>query len=95
VPIIEVEHLHKRYQDTVAVEDVRSDLYDKVRVGEALDGLSGMFTGDPRFEVVGEAGDGAEAVTLAEAPRPDVVLMDLRIPRVDGRPPSPAWPSGG
>jgi DNA-binding NarL/FixJ family response regulator len=30
------------------------------------------------------AGDGAEAVTLAEALRPDVVLMDLRMPRVDG-----------
>jgi len=48
------------------------------------DGLCGMFTGDPRFEVVGEAGDGAEAVTLAEALQPDVVLMDLRMPRVDG-----------
>ena len=48
------------------------------------DGLHGMFTGDPRFEVVGEAGDGAEAVTLAEALAPDVVLMDLRMPRVDG-----------
>jgi DNA-binding NarL/FixJ family response regulator len=48
------------------------------------DGLCGMFTGDPRFEVVGEAGDGAEAVVMAEALRPDVVLMDLRMPRVDG-----------
>jgi DNA-binding NarL/FixJ family response regulator len=48
------------------------------------DGLCGMFTGDPRFEVVGEAGDGAEAVAMAEALRPDVVLMDLRMPRVDG-----------
>jgi DNA-binding NarL/FixJ family response regulator len=48
------------------------------------DGLRGMFTGAAGFEVVGEAGDGEEAVTLAEALAPDVVLMDLRMPRVDG-----------
>jgi DNA-binding NarL/FixJ family response regulator len=43
-----------------------------------------MVTGDPGFDVIGEAGDGDEAVALAEARRPDVVLMDLRMPRVDG-----------
>src|SRR4051794_7755003 len=48
------------------------------------DGLSSMFARDPEFEVVGEAGDGAEAVRLAEALRPDVILMDLRMPGMDG-----------
>jgi DNA-binding NarL/FixJ family response regulator len=48
------------------------------------DGLRGMFTADPRFEVLGEAGDGAEAIAAAEKLRPDVVLMDLRMPTTDG-----------
>ena len=48
------------------------------------DGLRGMFTGDPDFEVLGEAGNGAEALTMAETLQPDVILMDLRMPSVDG-----------
>lgn len=48
------------------------------------DGLTSMFAQDAGFEVVGEAGDGAEAVRLAKALRPDVVLMDLRMPGTDG-----------
>jgi DNA-binding NarL/FixJ family response regulator len=48
------------------------------------DGLRGVFTGDPDFEVVGEAGDGAEAVAMAERNPADVVLMDLRMPRMGG-----------
>lgn len=48
------------------------------------DGLRGIFTGERGFEVLGEAAHGAEAVTLAEALRPDVVLMDLRMPGTDG-----------
>jgi len=48
------------------------------------DGLRGMFAGDPLFDVIGEAADGEEAITLAQTRRPDVVLMDLRMPGVDG-----------
>jgi DNA-binding NarL/FixJ family response regulator len=47
-------------------------------------GLSGMFEAEDGFEVVGEAGDGAEAVRRAGALSPDVVLMDLRMPEMDG-----------
>jgi DNA-binding NarL/FixJ family response regulator len=36
------------------------------------------------FEVVGEAGDGEQAVALAEQLRPDVVVMDIRMPKLDG-----------
>jgi DNA-binding NarL/FixJ family response regulator len=39
---------------------------------------------DRRIEVVGSASSGAEAVSLAEALRPDVVLMDLHMPSMDG-----------
>jgi DNA-binding NarL/FixJ family response regulator len=48
------------------------------------DGLRGMFSADPRFEVLGEAGDGTEAVAAGEKLQPDVILMDLRMPRTDG-----------
>jgi NarL family two-component system response regulator LiaR len=44
-----------------------------------------MFLGaDPEIEIVGEARDGAEAVALAKQVKPDVVLMDLLMPVMDG-----------
>lgn len=47
-------------------------------------GFEGMLAGKPDLEVVGEAANGAEAAELARRLRPDVVLMDLRMPEVDG-----------
>lgn len=47
-------------------------------------GLRGMLAVEPDLEVVGEASTGAEAVELAEVLRPAVVLMDLRMPVLDG-----------
>jgi len=48
------------------------------------DGLRGMLAGDPDLEVVGEASDGHEALTLVDTLRPDVILMDLRMPGMGG-----------
>jgi DNA-binding NarL/FixJ family response regulator len=48
------------------------------------DGLSSMFARETGFEVLAEASDGAEAVKLAQALHPDVILMDLRMPGMDG-----------
>ncbi|MFE9537011.1 response regulator [Streptomyces sp. NPDC006691] len=47
-------------------------------------GLSLILSPDPAFEVVGEAENGAQAVALAGRLRPDVVVMDIRMPVLDG-----------
>jgi len=47
-------------------------------------GVTGMLASEPGLEIVGEAGSGEEAVDLARALRPDVILMDLRMPGGDG-----------
>lgn len=47
-------------------------------------GLNALLTTDSQLEVVGEAGNGQEAVTLVAQLHPDVVLMDVRMPFVDG-----------
>lgn len=46
--------------------------------------LTLMLGGQPDLEVIGEAGDGRAGLAMVERLRPDVVLMDIRMPRVDG-----------
>ncbi|WP_184188892.1 response regulator [Micromonospora parathelypteridis] len=48
------------------------------------DGLRGMLESEPDLAVVGEAGSGEEAVAAAHTHHPDVILMDLRMPGLDG-----------
>jgi DNA-binding NarL/FixJ family response regulator len=48
------------------------------------EGLVAVLSTQPDFDVIGEAADGAEVVRLAEALRPDVILLDLEMPDVDG-----------
>ncbi|MDQ6791773.1 MAG: response regulator transcription factor [Candidatus Dormibacteraeota bacterium] len=47
-------------------------------------GLARLLDGDDRVSVIGEAGDGVEAVQKVSTLKPDIVLMDLRMPNLDG-----------
>jgi DNA-binding NarL/FixJ family response regulator len=63
----------------MSVRVVVADDQALVRAGFRL-----LVDSDPDLEVVGEAVDGTEAVEAARRERPDVVLMDIRMPRMDG-----------
>jgi DNA-binding NarL/FixJ family response regulator len=63
----------------VSIRVVVADDQDIVRAG-----FSALLDTQPDITVVGSAGDGAEAVRVCRAERPDVVLMDVRMPAMDG-----------
>jgi NarL family two-component system response regulator LiaR len=63
----------------MAIRIVIADDHQIVRRGIRM-----FLADDPEFEIVGEASNGAEAVELARLHRPDVVLMDLLMPVMDG-----------
>lgn len=63
----------------VTVKILIADDHPVVRMG-----IRGMLDGEPDIEVVGEAENGGEAVEMVAKLRPDVVLMDLRMPNMDG-----------
>ena len=69
-----------------------SPLEDRLRIRILLvddhalvrNGLSSVLRYNPDLQVVGEAADGQEAVALAAALKPDVVIMDVNMPKMDG-----------
>ena len=85
-----------------SIRVIIADDQELVRAGFAM-----VIGSQPDMEVVGQAPDGAQAVALAESLHPDVVLMDVRMPSMDGieatsritspprratRPIRPVWP---
>jgi len=48
------------------------------------DGLASLLASDPEIEVAGQAGNGLEAIALATSLKPDVIVMDIRMPELDG-----------
>jgi DNA-binding NarL/FixJ family response regulator len=68
--------------DTVGVVSIRVLVVDDDPLVRSA--LTLMLGGQPDVEVVGEAGNGREGVLLVDSLRPDVVLMDIRMPVLDG-----------
>jgi DNA-binding NarL/FixJ family response regulator len=65
--------------DRTRIRVLSADDHPVVRAG-----IAAMVANEPDIEIVAQARDGAEAVALFEAHRPDVVLIDLRMPKLDG-----------
>ncbi|MHB1133099.1 MAG: response regulator transcription factor [Chloroflexota bacterium] len=69
----------QKVKPKAAIRVLLAEDHDIVR-----EGTRQLLERDGDFSIVGEAGDGEEAVRLAEALRPDVVVMDVRMPRMGG-----------
>ncbi len=67
---------------TQATEPVRVIVVDDQLL--LREGIASLLQADPRIQVIGRGGDGQEAIELAGALRPDIVLVDIRMPKVDG-----------
>jgi CheY-like chemotaxis protein len=63
-------------------DSIRVVLADDVAVYRQL--TRALLEADGRFEIVAEAGDGLEAIQACESEQPDVILLDLAMPRLDG-----------
>jgi DNA-binding NarL/FixJ family response regulator len=66
----------------VAERDIRVLLADDQELVRR--GFAALLANEPGIEVVGEVGDGTQAIAEVRRTRPDVVLMDIRMPRMDG-----------
>jgi len=84
----------KMYSDAVLIKETvygkALEMDNKIRVMLADDhrvvrqGLSALIEGQSDMEIVGEAADGVEAVSLARKCSPDVILMDINMPKMNG-----------
>lgn len=89
---VEDKVLHAKSPGTAKVQSKHSALQKNGPIRVLLvddhtmmrQGLRSIVTAYDHFEVVGEAGDGAEAVELAQRLNPDVVVMDINMPKMDG-----------
>jgi CheY-like chemotaxis protein/anti-sigma regulatory factor (Ser/Thr protein kinase) len=81
-PVVEGAALEPEAADLTAAHPIRVLLVDDHRI--VREGLAGILRGEPDIELVAEASDGQEAVERTERTEPDVVVMDVSMPRMDG-----------
>jgi HlyD family secretion protein len=85
------KHLHLNSHSNLNLNsNPNSNSIDKIRIsivddsGVIREGLKVMFENEPDFDIVGTANDGKAAIELVEAQKPDIVIMDLEMPELNG-----------